>query len=285
MRTIRTILISALNVAMHKPHSPERYMALLWDTRRSRNIVKLGELHAAMVGHLNGPREYRKGAILTGEIYRFVKLDPEMPWFNLIKAEVASDEEMAQISLPEHLLPNLQRIEFCFLPDSHKLWFISKDRKDSMSPNSAAKFFQILFDFIRTQKSYPPIEVSIIPDSESIEELLSIPRIDRIELNLVRPNPDDGQSTEARWKAKLERLNARKLTTEIIAADEAGITLSKEDKDDAIAIANNGNVRVIGVAADGTKIDESTASRPLRDYLQVNSEVETSLDVLTRRAS
>lgn len=285
MKTTRTITISALNIAMHAPHSPQRYVDLLWQTRRSKKIVGLGELHGAMLGHLNGQKSFQKGMLLTGEIYRFVKLDPEMPWFDLTKSEAATEDELSKINIPTHLLPNLQRIEFCFLPDKHRLWFISKDRKDSLSPTIAARFFQILLDFICAQDNYPKVEVTAIPDSDSIDTLLSTHRIDRIELELVRPNPDDNKSAEARWKKKLERLNAKKLRTEIVSADEKGLQLSQEDKDDARAFANNGAVRVVGVSADGTKVDESTTNRPIREPAIVDSAIETSLDVLLRHAT
>lgn len=285
MKTTRAITISALNIAMHAPHSAQRYVDLLWETRRSRRVVGLGELHGAMLGHLNGKKTHERGMILTGEIYRFVKIDPDMPWFDLTKSEAATDDELAKINIPTHLLPNLQRIEFCFLPEKHRLWFISRDRKDSLSPLVATKFFQTLLDHICIQFNFPKVEVTAIPDSDSIETLLSTHRIDRIELELVRPNPDDNHSTEARWKAKLERLNARKIRTEIAAANSDGLVLNQEDKDDAKAIANNGSVRIVGANADGTKVDESTINRPMRKPAVVDSAIETSLDVLLRHAT
>lgn len=112
MITTRAIKISALNIAMHQPHSPKKYVELFKDAKKLNYLVRLGSLHGAILGSIYPPKDGNPTSELTGEIYRFVKLDPKEPWFNVETSDVASDDEVGRINIPGHLLPHLQRIEF-----------------------------------------------------------------------------------------------------------------------------------------------------------------------------
>lgn len=188
MRTERTIKISALNIAMHTPHSPQLYVNLFRDAKRLKVLVELGSLHAAILGSLNGPREYSKGDILTGEVFRFVRIDSDLPWFNTQTSDKASDDDLSAVSIPDHLLPNLQRIEFAFRPDKHQLWFVSHDRKDNMGPQALETFFQALFDKVYLAGKSTEVEVTALPDVESLEQMLKLAKLDRLTIHLKRPN-------------------------------------------------------------------------------------------------
>lgn len=284
MSNIRTIQISALNIAMHQPHSPKRYVSLFKDAKKLRNLVRLDSLHWAMLGLLYGPKGDSPNAELTGEIYRFVKLDPSEPWFNTETREAATEDDVGGIKIPAHLLPHLQRVEFVFKPDVHELWFISQDRKDRLGPQTAVKFFQRLFDPIVQSGKYPTIEVTAIPDTDTLEEMLSLPKVEKIVIELTRPNADDAAGEETKWLKKLAKQNARKITTELVAVTGESISPDEETRALAAVAARNGNVSVIGRDASGKRVDESTKSRPLMIPLQVDSDIETSMDVLLRAA-
>jgi Domain of unknown function (DUF4747) len=284
MRTTRTIEISALNIAMHQPHSPQRYVSLFWDAKRSRKLVQIGQLHGALIGRLGGGREYVPGMLIVGEIYRFVKIDAALPWFNTLTSEPASEGDLEGLSIPEHLLPNLRRIEFTFRPDIHRLWFISKDRDDRLGPMAAERFFQTLFDSVAQEQQYPKVEVTVVPDKESIEELLSTPRMERVHIELKRPNPDDSDDLQVRWMRKLQNNGARSMVTTLTAADASGLTLDEETKGLARASALNGHVVVTARNATGKRFEESTRDKPLAIPETVDSEIEVSQDVLDRVA-
>lgn len=284
MSTTRTIQISALNIAMHQPHSPKQYISLFKDAKKLRELVRLDSLHWAMLGLLYGPKAGAKNAELTGEIYRFVKLDPHEPWFNTETREAATDDEVGGIKIPAHLLPHLQRVEFVFKPDVHELWFISQDRKDRLGPQTAVKFFQRLFESLVQSGKYPPIEVTAIPDRDTLDEMFSLSKLEKIVIELKRPNADDAAGEEAKWLKKLAKQNARKITTELVAVAGESILPDQETRALAAVAARNGNVSVIGRDANGKKVDESTKSRPLMIPQQVDSDIETSMDVLLRAA-
>ncbi|MBS0477182.1 MAG: DUF4747 family protein, partial [Proteobacteria bacterium] len=180
--------IASLNIAMHQPHSPARYAALFKDLYAAGGIAKLGSLHGGVIGSLypEDAEDISKG--INGEIFRYVNLDPDEPWFNTLTRDVATDAEAKAIVIPRHLLPHLRRIPFVFRPDVHQLWFVSHDRKDSLGPGAAATIFQTLLDQISKQKGYPPIEVTPIPDADILERMLSVHTLEKLAIELKRPN-------------------------------------------------------------------------------------------------
>lgn len=44
--------ISGLNIAMRSPHSPMRYVSLLQDAFRLRQIIRIGRIHGFLLGAL-----------------------------------------------------------------------------------------------------------------------------------------------------------------------------------------------------------------------------------------
>lgn len=269
---------------MHNPHSPEKYISLFKDAKKLRHLVRLGSLHGAMLGSLYTGRSGSKTTELTGEIYRFVKLDPSEPWFNVETSDVATDADVGAIKIPEHLLPHLQRIEFVFKPNVHELWFISQDRKDRMGPKFAAAFFQQLFNRLVVSGKYPDIEVTPLPDQETLEEMMSSSTLEKITIELKRPNADDAGGDEARWLKRLEKQKARKITTEIVAVRGEFIKPDEETQSLAKVAARNGNVSITERDASGLKVEESTREKPMIISEHVDSDNETSLDVLVRTA-
>lgn len=285
MANTRTIKISALNVAMHQPHSPQRYEALILDAKKLKMLVRLGSLHCLMLGSLYKPKANEKNGAFTGEIYRFVKLDPSEPWFNTETFEAATENEVGKINIPQHLLPHLQRIEFAFFPHTHELWYVSQDRKDRLGTTAAVKFFQTLFDQLVQTGRYPDVEVTAIPDKESLDNMFKLHKLDRITIDLKRPNADDAAKEEAHWLRRLEKQGVRRIKTEMVAARGETIKPDAETRALAHVAARNGNVFVIGHDANGVRVEESTAAKPMALSETVDSDLETSLDVLQRTAN
>lgn len=284
MGATRTIKISALNIALHKPHSPDRYIRLMTDAYKLRHVVRLGALHGAMLGSLyyEDRDDPLKG--INGEIYRFVRLDPAEPWFNSETHQAATDTEVDAISIPRHLLPHMQRIPFVLKPEAHEIWFVSRDRKESLGPSVAVKFFASLF--LRLMKEQPrlQVEVTAIPDSLALEKMWAIPTLNKIVIELKRPNADDGESDEVRLLKRLEKQKAKRMTTELVAVLNQSIVPDAETRTLARVASRNGSVSVVGRDAQGMQVKESTDMRPLVHSATVDQEIETTMDVLRRNA-
>lgn len=280
----RTIKIAELNIAMHSPHSPERYVELFKDMYSRGGLAKTGALHGSIIGsqHPEDKADSSKG--INGELFRFVILDPSEPWFNTITRDVATASEAKEIVIPKHLLPHLQRIPFVFRPDKHRLWYISHDRKDNLAPSTAASIFQTLIDQTCKAKDYPTVEVTPVPDEDVLDRMLALHRLERLFIELKRPNSDDGLTEEQRWQRKLEKQKARRMKMELVADGSQSIKPDEETRGMARAAAHNGKVTVIGRTKDGLKVEESTEQHPRVQPVTIDPENETILGVLRRAA-
>lgn len=281
----RNIYISAINIAMHSPHSPQRYVDLFSDSFKERHIVAQGDLHRLMIGTLHNANKAVELNEITGEIYRFVKLDPNEPWFDVSTGKPASENDLEKIQIPANLLPHLQVFPFIFYPDSHELWYVCQDRGSSLGPNKLQKFLQNLFDHTGAKKGYPPIAATALPEHEMVDELLKWPNINRITMQFKRPNADDGHGAEQRLMAMMEEQNLGSLTQELVAGDKTGIIPNQATRDEAIAASRNGVVTVRGTRPDGTQGEESTTDKPLRWRRSINESLETVMSILRRTKS
>lgn len=280
----RRISIAALNIAMHAPHPMERYVELLQKAFRRRMIVPLGSLHAVMLGTLYRPKEHGRTLLISGEIYRFVKLDPDQPWFNVERKEPATEEDVGSINIPGHLLPHLQRIPFAFNARRHQLWYVSKDQKDSLAPATATKFLQVLLQTTALHHDFPEVSVTAVPEETSVDEILSLPGLEYLRIELVRPNPDAAESAEERWLRRLEEQNTTKAKLELIHSRNQVLEPNAETREMASVAANNGMVYGRGRTADGLPIEDSTKAKPMIKHEFVDTDIETAADVLYRAA-
>lgn len=280
----RTIRVAELNIAMHSPHSRERYVELFKDMFSRGSLAKTGTLHGSIIGSLHPEDKTDLSKGLNGELFRFVILDPNEPWFNTITRDVATASEAKEIVIPNHLLPHLQRIPFVFLPDKHRLWYISHDRKDRLAPSAAASIFQTLIDQTCKEHRYPTVEVTPVPDEDVLERMLALHRLEKLSIELKRPNSDDGLNEEQRWQRKLEKQKARRMKLELVADGSESIKPDEETRGMAQAAAHNGKVTVIGRTKDGTKVEESTEKHPRVEPVTIDPENETIVGVLRRVA-
>ena len=280
----RTVTIAAVNIALHAPHGAERYVELLQKAFRRRSVVRLGTLHGAMLGTLSRPRIEGRELWMEGDIYRFVKLDPSEPWFNSETKEPATDDEVESIKIPRHLLPHLQRIPFVFNARRHRLWHIARDQKISFGSATAVKFLEPLLQSTALLLDFPEVSITAVPESSSVEDILSMPGLEYLRIELVRPNPDNGESAEARWLKRLEEQKTTKAKLELYHAKNAVLSPNEETREMAEVAANNGSVYGRGRTADGMPTEDSTVARPMLKHEFVNTEIETVADVLRRNA-
>lgn len=285
MAKSRRVTFAAINIALHAPHPVGKYVELLQKAFRSRAIIRMGALHGVMLGSIGRPRDYGRTQLLSGEIYRFVKLDPDQPWFNVEKKEPATDEDVDAIKIPNHLLPHLQRIPFIFNARRHKLWYVSRDQANSLAPATATRFLSQLLQTTAVQHDFPEVSVTAVPESTSVEEILGLPGLEYLKIELVRPNPDDGESAEERWLRRLEEQNTTKAKLELFHARNQVLEPDAETKVMAEVASTNGVVFGRGRTADGLPVEDSTADRPMLRHEFVDSNIETAADVLERLAA
>ena len=282
----RTIQICGLNIAMHQPHDPESYMLLFRRAQSSQHRFKQGELHVLMLGSWSPATiEDSNAGLLSGYIYRFVRIDPREPWFNIETNQPATDQEMGEINIPERLMAHLQTIPFVFNSRSHRLWYIAKDKDSSLGPKNAEKFFESILTKTAAQNRMPPVEVTAIPAEDSLDAIFQMHQLTRLVIDLKRPNPDDAASISRVFLEQLATQNVQRQMTVMTASHGQSILPNEATKTLAEVAALNGDVRGEGRDALGLPLTEATSERPLKRAERVNALVENALDVLKRVAS
>ena len=132
---------------------------------------------------------------------------------------------------------------------------------------------------------FPEVSVTAVPEFSSVDDILGLPGLEHLRIELVRPNPDDGESAEARWLRKLEEQKTTKARLELFHAKNAMVEPDAETREMAEVAATNGFVYGRGRTADGLPVEDSTKARPMLRHEYVNTEVETVADILQRSAA
>jgi hypothetical protein len=275
----RKLQFSALNIVT-QPHSPESYVALfraLYGLKRPFPVR--GSQHL-MIGEME--RVDREDPLqgLSGRLYRFDQIDPDAPWFNVESREEASEDELAQIRIPTALKPNLVKFNFVFYPRTHQLYFESFSQGATLGERSLQKFFSLICALPYIMEQFGTIDITVVPEHEQLDRILSMPSLSKLVIDLRRPNPDDLASDEQRVLMRLQKMNTRRLVETLTA--ERGETIQPDEDVKVLArvAAKNGSVSGTGYRADGDKVEESTVDRPWRQTVHYDEAVALPLDVL-----
>lgn len=269
-----------MNIAMHAPHEPARYIDLLRAVSARQLAIRSGDVHRLMLGPI-----YREDDGVSGEIFRFIKLDPNEPWFNALTQDVAEPEDLQAVKIPDHLLPHLQVIPFVFRSGTHRMYFVSRNRTTRVSPAAVKSFLEVAFSHAEIAGDFPEVNVTVIPEKETLERIFAMHSLERLTIELVRPNADDGWDDEARWLERLQRQGSKKLTVELVSERNGSLTPDQETRTLAAVAADNGKVSAEGRDAGGVKQRESTVEKPLIESVVLNPEIQLVFDVLRDTAT
>lgn len=267
----RSFEISAVNIVIH-PHTPNLYADLFHALRRVRNPPRVhGEYHA----YLGALRPLERGSPtkgLAGDIFKFFELDKEDAWLDVLEEKRADADAQERIQVPEDLKPHLGIFRYVFFPESHQLFYISHyregGRSKSLSPGQVVKMIEKLSERQSIYERFGKVDATAIPSPESVEDILKIHRLNRLYIEIKRPNADEMDGLERRVMARLEDQKARKLVTELRAGRGESLEPDAETEGLARVAETNGEVIGEGYDSDDKKVVESTQERPLREAVE-----------------
>lgn len=271
--------VCALNIAMHAPHSVDKYVELMLSAYRSRRVVSSRGVNGALIGALYYVDKSNPAKGLTGEIYRFIQLDPNEPWFNVQNKEAANEEELKEIKIPDHLKPHLARFSFVFFPKGHRLYVETKNAGKTIGPSTVAAIFERIF-LDPSLERFGEIEVTVEPDKNEVAEIFNIPFIHHLKIELLRPNPDDHDGDERKFLKRLEKQGAKKMQVALISTRNDILSPDEDTKRLAQVAASNGYVSASGRDLNDQPIERSTKNAPWIESFPYNSDIQTSNDVL-----
>lgn len=276
MAKTRRVILAALNIEMHQPHSAQRYVDLFARAKKAQFLVRQGELHALMLDDVYGIKNGVESDEITGLFYRFVRIDPSNPWFNKKERRLATADEVRDIKIPEELLAHAQKIYFVFFPKKHELWFTHKNGADGVGHRAAANFFQEILSHAAVELSYPPVHVNSIPDKEAVSKIVKKSTLRSIEWSYTRPNHDGVQSAEAELQAVMERLNAERMTRSLQAPRGEALKLDQETQEEAMAASRRGAVQAVDLSGE----PYSSSDKPMVLHVDVVPDAQNIYSVL-----
>lgn len=267
----KKLIIGALNIKL-QPHSPEKYIELFEKAFQVEEPIKVYGDRYGTIGSLFPKDGENMLSGINGLIYKFINFDPKGSWFNFKKRKEADKDEINSVNIPDGLKPTYDSIMYTFYPKGHRLFFAIYDEgKRVISPNGMKNFFNNLFSTQDIEKEFGEVDVIIEPAVDQLEKILNIKRLEKLEIFITRPNPDDHGDEEQRILDKLNQQKAKNLSynltsikNESLSPDEETLLLSR------VAVSN-GYVYGSGKDEMGKSVHESTEKHPLEKSVWYDS--------------
>jgi hypothetical protein len=254
-----SIVVAALNVVA-SPHPPGIYLKILQHVA-GKEVPLWGSDRAKVTE----PRSIDgRPDDFFGEILIWAHIDTESPWINKETDSKATAEEMEGVleALPSNLEPNFRYFNYLLNQAEHILLIeVQNEAGQRLSPTRAKRMFDKLFEDLSSD--LPEVDVTIIPEEETLERIFAIKRLRKLEIFIKRPNPDDLGEDFKRIMDSLEQEGARSQKIEKIkAAKQPSLTPNAETRRLALIGSTNGYVSGEGKDEAGNPVFESTEEHP-----------------------
>lgn len=258
----RKITLGALNIVLPPPHKAERYIALFERVYGLARKARLRGDWVGLIGELKVEDDPQRGAIVRGEFYKYIELDKTRAWYNVVSRKPAENKDIDRIVIPDELKPHFQFLPFVFFAKEHRLVCVTRDGQDALSVRQVAGVLEVILRDAEIEKEFGRVEITIEPSLETLDEILTLPNLRRIELDISPPNPDDFADFERDLFEDLDEQNAGSLKVELTAA--GGETLVPNEKTKKLAMVAQSNGKVVGIGGGRGKTRTlSTTQHPL----------------------
>ena len=255
----REIKVSAavLNIRIH-PHSAELYVRLF---RTVYSLRAPAQVHGDRFG-LISTANFSKDGIVSGVITTFTRFDTDGTWFDVDSLEEASDEKVAEVSIPSGLFPKSATYFFHFDARSHKIYVETYSRGKTMTPPSILRLLRGLFGQAAIVKEFGQPSISIVQTNTGLEAMFAIDRIKKIEITLEKPNPDVfSDDFEEEIERHLAETHTQKMTVTYEAVPGESIVATPAIRRIGKVALENGDVTVVG-RDNGVAVTKSTEKYP-----------------------
>lgn len=281
---MRTVSYSALNITLHPHPTKHIYVNFFYFIQEEINrFLTLKRNTCIYLYNLQpiNPNDELDG--LTGTFIKCTDLSIN-EWFDFENQAIAEESDVnSKVQIPNTYKPNAKFFDFVFYPKKHLLVFEFYDRHGSMSISSLKEYFEQIFkraDFI---EKFNQGFVSSVTDDEKIRKILSSEKLLKLDIVLIKPNPDDLSDLTARILGNLEENRAKKIEIITTADDNQYLNPNQQLRELSKVAANNGVVNAIVENEYGKSIPISTNSIPKIKkeiyFTNENSQIESLLKV------
>ncbi|WP_426412563.1 DUF4747 family protein [Bradyrhizobium ganzhouense] len=264
-----TIVMGALNIAAD-PHPPGIYRRL-FEAAADEPVRIWGSDWAKITAPIDRDTDPPS---FYGRVLVWTEIDRDGKWLNQQEDREATPTEKRNIRIPEELDPNFRSFNFVFIEGRHLLIIeFQNELRENFGARRAETLFRKLFVKDEPEEDEPRVEVTVVPSAEALDLIFAMPRLWKLEITVVRPNPDSLDEHEERILQKLLDQGAKEQT--VVLKKRPGIQKLTPDEDTrtlAQVAAINGSVSAEGRDEDGKTVFESTKDHPKT----VKAEVGTS---------
>jgi len=206
---------------------------------------------------------YISSGILLGTIARFTEISSDLPWFNSEKMDVADEDDVKTINIPEGLKPNYVAFYFYFDLASHTLVFEQKLGSLTVSPHIMSRYIGKLMADSRLTQKYGPIETTLISDVKALRDIINIPKLRELRILIQRPNPDDWDDFDADIEKRLKEMNATSVELTYKTDRNESLKPDRSTLQLAESATRNGKVESKGFNDNNVPISQSSDEHPL----------------------
>lgn len=110
---------------------------------------------------------------------------------------------------------NVSKFPFVFFPHGHRMFFVRKHKGKNISTARLVKTLKNLFNKYDYYDTYDDVEVNLETDISGIQAMLSIHRLDRLQISVSLPNGDDLEAEEEEWLNSMREQRIAKITEDL----------------------------------------------------------------------
>ncbi|ELV8717711.1 DUF4747 family protein [Vibrio vulnificus] len=279
---MKKLVHSALNIVTH-PHSPENYINLFIEAQKLEVPVRVrGEQYGSII-HVSKQNKDEVVSPILGEIVKYTNIDKHSDWYDLVSKDVASEEDQKKIKqLPDNLKPNMARFSFIFYPDTHLMVFETFCDSNNLSINFAHRIVNDTLNNPALIQKFGLVNVTVIPQTDKIDDLLNLKGLNAIRMVTNRPNPDELSHVEGQVKLRLASMNAISEERILKASRDEELLLDTAIKLEAKVAAKNGEVELKRYNQEGRKEEYNTKEHPFTEISYYNPKTSSHFYELLR---
>ncbi len=261
MARLPSVTVFAINVAIVDKNlqTPDHYLKLLRVLYEARKPVRIARNETELFFGWLAPELEINDTYARGLVDRAVDVQ-NREWYNEIKRQPASDEEVNEINIPDGLKANHREFMFLFDLNRHYMFVDNANRGSKIIPSHVAELLTVLTSSERIRRQFGLVTVSVVKSKIKLEEILKN-EIKSLSMT-IQQNNGDFVSSELRDSVLEQMQSALAEQAEIALKAPSGGRLNITDEIRALAeaAADTGDVRAKVV------IDGYTKNRNLSEY-------------------
>lgn len=281
----RTVDYTALDLKIfHDKVSTDTYVKLfegLTDNHREIPLKRDNYLHLFSLKPINpdAPINGFKGVI-------FKRNGLPKDWYNTLEEKRSVNTDMEKEFIPEAWKANVRFFDFVFYPQQKKIVCEIKHKSNIISQSVIESFFKYLLGTEALGKIFNRIEVDLVKEKLTAENIISTPQISYLEA-VISDSPEEISSKASELEKyifkEMNDSNIQKYTKTLIAEKTKFLKLTSEHKELVKFAVENGYVKFkFKNFEDIVETKSSTESYPFKKRITYDPKVIDTHDLLLR---